>query len=161
MSGSGGSAIPGNEQAGGKAAMVLWKTDYLISTSWQFVSGTGAGTPFLGLGLTGSRQSAPPRATDGGNLLTADRQFWHCGAHTAEPKIGAIAPTPPIPYYQNLRFSVARGTATSCHSVQIVGSGGPTSDQIWQKVGIHQVNSSDLGVDQARLRTLFFSHKTM
>ena len=54
-----------------------------------------------------------PRATDDGNLLTTDGQFWHYGARTAEPKIGAIAPIPPIPpipYYQTLLFSVARGT---------------------------------------------------
>ena len=30
-------------------------------------------------------------------------------AHTAEPKLGAIAPIPPTPDYQNLLFSVARG----------------------------------------------------
>ena len=36
MSGSGGK-IPGHEELGVKSAMVLWKTDYLLSTSWSFV----------------------------------------------------------------------------------------------------------------------------
>ena len=36
MSGSGG-RIPGHEDLGVKSAMVLWKTDYLLSTSWSFV----------------------------------------------------------------------------------------------------------------------------
>ena len=43
-------------------------------------------------------------------LLTTERLLWHCGAHTAVPKIGDISPIPPIPYYhQNLLFSEARG----------------------------------------------------
>ena len=42
-------------------------------------------------------------------LLTTERQFWHCGARTAEPTIGNISPMPPIPYYQKLLLSVARG----------------------------------------------------
>ena len=29
-------------------------------------------------------------------LLTTERLFWHCGAHTAEPKLGMVMP---IPYY--------------------------------------------------------------
>jgi hypothetical protein len=36
MSGSGGK-IPGHEELGVKSAMVLWKTDYLISTKWEYV----------------------------------------------------------------------------------------------------------------------------
>ena len=42
-------------------------------------------------------------------LLTTGRLLLHCGAHTAEPKIGDMSPIPPNPYYQNLLFSVARG----------------------------------------------------
>ena len=53
-----------------------------------------------------------PRATDYGNTLTTERLFWHCGAHTAEQKIGPIGPIPPIRVYQNLPFSVARGWVT-------------------------------------------------
>ena len=42
--------------------------------------------------------------------LTTERLFWHCGAQTAEPKVGDVfPPIPPIPDYQNLLFSVARG----------------------------------------------------
>ena len=61
--------------------------------------------------------------------LTTERLFWHCGAHTAEPKldeahtaepeidgmytaepeIDDMSSIPPIPYYQNLLFSVPRG----------------------------------------------------
>eukprot|EP01052_Picozoa_sp_SAG31_P032141 SAG31_NODE_3491_length_4203_cov_2.510478_3_plen_603_part_00 len=36
LSGSGG-ALPGHEELGVKSAMVMWKTDYHISTSWSFV----------------------------------------------------------------------------------------------------------------------------
>ena len=32
-------------------------------------------------------------------LLPTEWLFWHCGAHTAEPKIGLIRPVPPIPHY--------------------------------------------------------------
>ena len=44
-------------------------------------------------------------------LLTTvtERLFWHCGAHTAEPKVGLIRP---IPHYQSLLFSVARARGT-------------------------------------------------
>ena len=42
-------------------------------------------------------------------LLATERLFWHCGAHTAEPKIGLIGPHSPIAYCRNLLFSVARG----------------------------------------------------
>ena len=42
-------------------------------------------------------------------LPTTGPLFWHCGAHTAEPKIGLIRPILPIPYYQKMLFSVARG----------------------------------------------------
>ena len=41
-------------------------------------------------------------------LLTTERLLWQCGTHTAEPNTGDISPIPPIPYYQNLLFSVAR-----------------------------------------------------
>ena len=40
-------------------------------------------------------------------LAATERLFWHCGAHTSKPRIGAWAPIPPIPYYQNLLFSAA------------------------------------------------------
>ena len=40
----------------------------------------------------------PPRATDCGNLLTADRQFWHCGAYTASQNIVTMVTIPTIPY---------------------------------------------------------------
>ena len=42
-------------------------------------------------------------------LVTTERLFWHCGAHTAEPNIGLIRLIPLIPYYQNVLFSMARG----------------------------------------------------
>ena len=42
-------------------------------------------------------------------LLTTERLFLHCGAHTTEPNTGLIRPVPPIPDYQTLPFSVARG----------------------------------------------------
>ena len=63
-----------------------------------------------------------PRATDDGHLLTTDRQFWHCVAHTAEPKIGARAP---IPCYQNLLFyfgtcGASKFTAASALSLVVV-----------------------------------------
>ena len=29
-------------------------------------------------------------------LLTTERLFWHCGAHTAEPKISRWGPIPPF-----------------------------------------------------------------
>ena len=38
---------------------------------------------------------------------TTERLFWHCGAHTAEPKVG---PYGPIPYDRYLLISVARGS---------------------------------------------------
>ena len=34
-------------------------------------------------------------------LLSTERLFWPCEAHTAEPKIGLIRPIPPIPNCQN------------------------------------------------------------
>ena len=37
-------------------------------------------------------------------LLATERLFWHCGAHTAEPKIDDMSSIPPIPYHQNLPF---------------------------------------------------------
>ena len=39
-------------------------------------------------------------------LLTTERLFWHGSDHTAKAGIGLQRP---IPYYQNLLFSVARG----------------------------------------------------
>ena len=69
--------------------------------------------------------SVPPRATDNGNLLTTEHLFWHCGAHTAEPKIVPIGTIPPIPCYQNLLFSVARGWARSGRSAH---GGSPSGD---------------------------------
>ena len=72
-------------------------------------------------------------------LLTTEPLFWHCGAHTAEPEIGLIRPIPPIPYYQNLLFSVARGrrcelTALRSHEsrprVTLVGSVAPCTQAI-------------------------------
>ena len=54
-------------------------------------------------------QTRQPRATDGGNKVTTGRVFWHCGAYTASRKIVTMVTIPPIPYYQNLLFSVARG----------------------------------------------------
>ena len=50
-----------------------------------------------------------PRGTDKGNMLTTERLFGHCEAHTAEPEIVPIGTIPPIPYYQTLVFSVALG----------------------------------------------------
>ena len=47
-------------------------------------------------------------------LLTTERLFWHCGAHTAEPRIVPMGTIPPIPSYQNLLSSVARGTLGNC-----------------------------------------------
>ena len=62
---------------------------------------------------TSCLERSNPRATDGVNKdttpLTTERIFWHCGAHTAEPKAGTCGLIPPIPYYQCLLFSVARG----------------------------------------------------
>ena len=46
-------------------------------------------------------------------LLTTGRLFWHCGAHTAEPKIDDMSPIPPIPYYQKLLFSVAEAASVA------------------------------------------------
>ena len=47
--------------------------------------------------------------TDGGNKVTTERLFWHCGAYTASRKIVIMVTIPTIPYYQSLLFSVARG----------------------------------------------------
>ena len=43
-------------------------------------------------------------------LPATERLVWHCGEHTAKPKIGVWTPIPPIPDYPNLLFSVARGS---------------------------------------------------
>ena len=43
-------------------------------------------------------------------LLTTERRSWHCGDHAAEPNISLQRPIPPIPYYQHLLFSMARGS---------------------------------------------------
>ena len=50
-----------------------------------------------------------PRATDDGNMLTTERLFWHCGAHTAEQKIVTMVTIPPIRITKTFLFSVARG----------------------------------------------------
>ena len=42
-------------------------------------------------------------------LLTTERLFWYCGAHTAEQTIVPIRDDFADPYYQSLLFSVARG----------------------------------------------------
>ena len=68
---------------------------------------------------------ANPRATDDDNLPTTERLFWHCGALTAEPKvvpIGTIPPIPPIPDYQNLLFSVARGNGVGGRNTRVEGA---------------------------------------
>ena len=46
-------------------------------------------------------------------LSTTERPFWHCGAH-CQAGIGLWIT--PIPYYQNLLFSVARGVAQNDES---------------------------------------------
>ena len=44
-------------------------------------------------------------------MITTERLLWHCGAHTAEPKLGPMGPIPPIfRINQSLLFSVVRGT---------------------------------------------------
>ena len=56
-----------------------------------------------------TREGGLPRATNNGNLLTTERLFWHCGAHTAEPKLVPMGPIPPMPDYQFV-FAVFCGT---------------------------------------------------
>ena len=54
-----------------------------------------------------------PRATDNGSLLTTERSFWHCGAHTAEPKTSAQSGRfRRFRIRKKLLFSVARRPAT-------------------------------------------------
>ena len=43
-------------------------------------------------------------------LLTIERLFWHCGAHTAKQKIGPMGPIPPIPYTKVCCFLLHVGT---------------------------------------------------
>ena len=74
-----------------------------------------------------------PRATYDGNLLTTERSHWHCGANTAEPKINPIETIPPIPDYQYLLFSAARGCARECaqqpgsHTPRVICTSAPVS----------------------------------
>ena len=40
--------------------------------------------------LSSATLPATPRAADGGDKDEAERLLWHCGAHTAEPNMGAM-----------------------------------------------------------------------
>ena len=70
-------------------------------------------------------------------LLTAERLFWHCGAHIAEPQNGPMGPIPPIPYNQCLPFSgtcqwhVARGgwVALGTQQKDVCGASSSASPQ--------------------------------
>ena len=71
-------------------------------------------------------------------LITTERLFWHCGAHTAEPKLGTRGPIPPIPYYQICCFlwHVARESRVGYCFCCRTNPWGPKSERVQENSGV-------------------------
>ena len=92
-------ALAGGRLGAQRAAAGTWKCSCRQSMPWA------TSRPISSPGWHHARRTV-------GIRMTAERLFWHCGAHTAEPKLGARRAIPPIPYYDRyyiLLCSVARG----------------------------------------------------
>ena len=88
-------------------------------------------------------------------LLTAERLFWHCGAHTAKPKIGLIGPIPPIPHHhQQQQTKVSK---LSCRRRWAGGRGRGGGDTLQQSNRDPGTSNQLPPTLPKRLLTAFFS----
>ena len=88
-------------------------------------------------------------------LLTTERLFWHCGAHTAEPKLGLARPIPP-------RFRITNIGCLMCHVEgrrHKARHGIAREGRAWQGKGVQRRGLAVRGGEEGGLRGIQILHQ--